>query len=60
MGDSVPHMRETRATCTADGSETEGRRKVNWWTQYSDVSFVVNEAQKFSMGTASGEGVIVL
>ena len=55
MGDSAPHMRETRVTCTADGSEMEGRRKVNWWTQHSDVRFVVNEAQQFSMGTASGE-----
>ena len=27
---------------------------MNWWRQYHDVRFVVNEAQQFTMGNASG------
>ena len=54
-GDSVPHMRETRITCTADGWEIEGRHSVDWWKQYRDVFFSVNEANHFSMGKASGD-----
>ena len=53
-GDSVPHMRETRITCTADGAPMEGRLRVNWWTAYNDVRFAVNEQQQFTMGKASG------
>ena len=53
-GDSVPHMRETRITCTADGLDMEGRLSVDWWRQYRDVCFTVNGAEQFSMGKASG------
>ena len=54
-GDSVPHIRETRITCTADGWEIEGRHSVDWWKQYRDVFFSVNETNHFSMGKASGD-----
>ena len=56
MGDTVPHMRETRITCTADGTRLEGGlRRVNWWRRYADVRFCVNDAGEFSMGHASGD-----
>ena len=55
LGDRVPHMRETRITCTADGTNVEGRLRVNWWQNYTDVRFGINEEAEFSMGHASGE-----
>ena len=55
MGDSVPHMRETVITCTADGNIMEGRLSVNWWRTYTDVRLVVNGEHHFRMGTASGD-----
>ena len=55
IGDSVPHMCETRITCTADGFEMTGRLCVNWWQQYQCVRFTVNESEQFFMGRASGE-----
>ena len=54
LGDTVPHMRETRITCTADGTQMEGRLQVDWWRLYNDVRFVLNEAQHFTMCKASG------
>ena len=54
LGDFVPHMRETRITCTADGRQMHGRLPVNWWSFYKHVRFVVNEMQQFTMGKASG------
>ena len=54
-GDSVPHMRETGLTCTADGLGIEGQQSVNWWKQYRNVCFHVNEVNHFEMGTASGD-----
>ena len=55
MGDSAPHMRETHITCTADGTQMEGRLHINWWSRYHHVQFLVNDAQPFTMGRASGE-----
>ena len=55
MGDSVPHMRETRITCTAGGLNMEGRLHVNWWRQSNDVRFSVDGEGPFSMGHASGD-----
>ena len=56
LGDTVPHMRETRITCTAGGTHVElGPRPVNWWRRYADVRFCVNDAGEFSMGHASGD-----
>ena len=54
-GDSVPHMRETVITCTADGLDIEGRLSVDWWRHYQDVCFCINGADQFSMGKASGD-----
>ena len=55
LGDSIPHMRETHITCTADGFAIEGRHGIDWWKQYKDVCFSINEVNHFSMGKASGE-----
>jgi len=54
-GDTVPHMRETRVTCTADGSNIEGRLRERWWRPYRDVCFTVNDTEHFIMGEASGD-----
>ena len=54
-GDTVPHMRETRVTCTADGSNIEGRLRESWWRPYRDVCFTVNDTEEFIMGEASGD-----
>ena len=54
-GDSIPHMRETHITCVADGSNIGGRRSQQWWRQFHDVRFIVDETEHFVMGTASGD-----
>ena len=54
-GDTVPHFRETRITCTADGLEIEGRHSLDWWKQYRDVCFSVDNVNHFDMGKASGD-----
>ena len=53
-GDSVPHERETRITCIADGAPMIGRLRVDWWRAYNNVRFAVGEQQHFTMGKASG------
>ena len=55
MGDTVPHMRETRIVCTADGTGMHGQQDANWWRAYADVRFVINDAQHFTIGHASGD-----
>ena len=54
-GDTVPHMRETHITCTADGSHIAGCRRQGWWERYHDVYFSINEREHFVMGKASGD-----
>ena len=54
-GDTVPHMRETQITCTADGSELAGRHREGWWERYHDVCFSINDREQFVMGKASGD-----
>ena len=54
-GDTVPHMRETHITCTADGRHLAGCRREGWWERYHDVYFSINDREHFVMGKASGD-----
>ena len=55
LGDTVPHMRETRITCIADGVDMVGQLRQHWWALHRDVRFTVNGVHHFSMGKASGD-----
>ena len=55
LGDVVPHMRETRITCTADGTLMQGRLNVRWWERYRAVRFTINDSAPLMMGFASGD-----